>query len=124
MPLRRSVPAFLATAFLGLGVDIASQPALHGAEPVDRARIPVILDTDIGDDIDDTWALALLLRSPEFDLKLVVGDKGKSQYRARLLAKLLQTAGRTDVPVGIGVDLNNGQGGRQEEWLQAYQLSD
>jgi len=24
-------------------------------------QIPVILDTDIGDDIDDTWALALLL---------------------------------------------------------------
>ncbi len=38
-------------------------------------RIPVILDTDIGGDIDDTWALGLLLKSPELDLKLVVGDK-------------------------------------------------
>ena len=27
-------------------------------------KIPVILDTDIGDDIDDTWALALLVKSP------------------------------------------------------------
>jgi hypothetical protein len=40
------------------------------------ARTPVILDTDIGDDIDDTWALGLLLKSPELDLKLVVGDFG------------------------------------------------
>ena len=35
-------------------------------------RIPVILDTDIGDDIDDTWALALLLRCTELDVKLIV----------------------------------------------------
>ena len=39
-----------------------------------NTKIPVILDTDIGDDIDDTWALGFLLRSPEFDVKLVVGD--------------------------------------------------
>ena len=36
--------------------------------------IPVILDTDIGDDIDDTWALALLLKSPELEVKLVAAD--------------------------------------------------
>jgi hypothetical protein len=35
------------------------------------AKTPVILDTDIGDDIDDTWALAMLLKSPELDLKFV-----------------------------------------------------
>jgi len=33
-------------------------------------KIPVILDTDIGEDIDDTWALGLLLKCPEFDVKL------------------------------------------------------
>ena len=32
--------------------------------------LPVILDTDIGGDIDDTWALAMLLRSPELDLRV------------------------------------------------------
>ena len=38
----------------------------------EKKKIPVILDTDIGDDIDDTWALALLLRCPELDPRLVV----------------------------------------------------
>src|SRR5882724_8840902 len=52
---------------------------------------PVILATDIGDDIDDTWALGLLLKSPELDLKLALGEYGKNQYRARLVAKFLQT---------------------------------
>jgi hypothetical protein len=58
----------------------------HAAAPPPK---PVILDTDIGDDIDDTWALGLLLQSPEFDVRLVVGDQGKNLYRAKLIAKFL-----------------------------------
>lgn len=68
-----------------------------------QKRIPVILDTDIGGDIDDTWALAMLLNSPELDLKLVVTDTGNTTYRAKVAAKLLEVAGRTDVPIGIGL---------------------
>ncbi len=83
--------------------------------------IPVIYDSDIGDDIDDTWALAFLLKSPELDLKLVVGDHGKQTYRASLFAKLLERAGRTDVPVGLGVKKNGG-GGRQSDWVKGYAL--
>ncbi len=84
--------------------------------------IPVILDTDIGDDIDDTWALALVLKSPELDLKLVVGDYGAAQYRARLLAKFLERAGRSDVPVGIGLDIAPHGDGRQAAWVKDYDL--
>ncbi len=84
--------------------------------------VPVILDTDIGDDIDDTWALALLLKSPELDLKLVVGDYGEAQYRARLLAKLLECAGRSDVPVGVGLDVAPRGEGRQASWINDYTL--
>jgi len=85
-------------------------------------RIPVILDTDIGDDIDDTWALVMMLKSPELDVKLVVGDYGKPTYRATLLAKLLEVAGRTDVPVGIGGGEDKGDG-RQSAWIKGYALS-
>jgi inosine-uridine nucleoside N-ribohydrolase len=85
-------------------------------------KMPVILDTDIGDDIDDTWALGMLLKSPEFDVKLVVGDQGKSTYRASLIAKILQHAGRTDVPVGVGLDANRQGGGPQSEWVKGYDL--
>jgi inosine-uridine nucleoside N-ribohydrolase len=91
--------------------------------PPPAGRIPVILSTDIGDDIDDTWALGFLLKSPELDLKLVVGDHGKTLYRARLIAKFLECAGRTDVPIGIGVDQNASGGGPQEEWVRDYDLN-
>jgi inosine-uridine nucleoside N-ribohydrolase len=83
---------------------------------------PVILDTDIGDDIDDTFALLMLLRSKELDLKLVVTDFGDTVYRARLAAKLLQAMGRPDVAVGVGLRQNE-NGGAQAEWLGDYALS-
>jgi len=83
---------------------------------------PVILDTDIGTDIDDTWALALLLSLPELDLKLVVTDYGDTVTRAKVVAKFLQVSGRSDIPVGIGL-----RGGNtpvpQKEWLAGYDLA-
>ena len=89
-----------------------------------RTPIPVILDTDIGGDIDDTWALAFLLRCPELDLKLAVADTGDTQYRARLLARLLETDGRADVPVGIGRPTDTHRTCRQGQWVQNYDLKD
>jgi inosine-uridine nucleoside N-ribohydrolase len=87
--------------------------------------IPVILDTDIGSDIDDTWALALLLRSPEVDLKLCVSDTGDTLYRAKLLARLLETAGRSDVTVGIGPAMQDESWGArgQAAWVDDYDLA-
>jgi inosine-uridine nucleoside N-ribohydrolase len=66
----------------------------------------------------------LLLKSPELDLRLVVGDQGRPDYRARLIAKFLQTAGRTDVPVGVGLDVNRSGEGPQADWVADYKLSD
>jgi inosine-uridine nucleoside N-ribohydrolase len=85
-------------------------------------KVPVVLDTDIGTDIDDTWALALLLRSPELDLKLVATASGDTVYRARLAARLLEIAGRTDVPVAVG-PRQSGDGGPQAAWVEGYELA-
>jgi len=83
--------------------------------------IPVILDTDIGYDIDDTWALAMLLHSPELELKLAVSDTQHTRYSASILAKMLETAGRTDVPVGVGIQQHTRAGG-QLAWVADYDL--
>lgn len=91
---------------------------LHG-------RIPVVLDTDIGTDIDDTWALLQVLRSPELDLKLVLTDTGDTTYRAKVAAKFLQAAGRTDVAVGVGLPGTLDVSHRtQEPWIRGYALED
>jgi inosine-uridine nucleoside N-ribohydrolase len=94
-----------------------------GAGSAGVEKIPVILDTDIGDDIDDTWALVVLLKSPQFDLKLVTTTFGKAEYRAKIIAKLLTAAHRTDVTIGLGEGGRMGTGG-QEPWVRDYRLSD
>jgi len=63
----------------------------------------VLLDTDIGDDIDDALALALILSSPEISLKGVTTVFGETKRRARLAAYLLHLYGRNDVPVAPGM---------------------
>jgi inosine-uridine nucleoside N-ribohydrolase len=85
-------------------------------------RIPVILDTDIGSDIDDTWALALMLKAPELDIKLVTTDTGDTTYRAKIVAKLLEVAGRADVPIGIGIPVVHAPSS-QASWVEGYDLS-
>lgn len=86
-----------------------------------RNRIPVILDTDIGGDIDDVWALAMMLKCPELDVKLVVSDSGNTEYRARIIARMLEIAGRTDIPVGVGIWQDNVTGA-QAPWVDGYDL--
>ena len=85
-------------------------------------RIPVILDTDIGSDIDDTWALVMMLKSPELDVKLIATDTGDTTYRAKIVAKLLAIAGRTDVPIGIGPAVVDAPSS-QAPWVEGYDLS-
>jgi inosine-uridine nucleoside N-ribohydrolase len=86
--------------------------------------IPVIFDTDIGSDIDDTWALAFLMRCPELDVKLVTTDRGRPEYRAKLACQILEAAGRQDLPVGLGPEWegNTGQT-RQEPCAEGYELT-
>jgi inosine-uridine nucleoside N-ribohydrolase len=62
-----------------------------------------ILDTDIGDDIDDAFALALALRSPELRLVGITTAFGDTGLRARLLDRFLGAVGRGDIPVAAGV---------------------
>jgi len=109
---------------LGAALVVLAVAASAGPRPDEKPprRVPVILDTDIGDDIDDTWALAMLLRSPGLDVRLVTTDYGNTVYRAKIVARLLEIAGRTDIPIGIGVKENDREGG-QAEWVKDYDLS-
>jgi purine nucleosidase/pyrimidine-specific ribonucleoside hydrolase len=66
--------------------------------------ISIILDTDIGDDIDDALALALALQSPELDVKAITTVLDRSALRSRLVWKELGVFGRRDIPIGTGVD--------------------
>jgi len=74
-----------------------------GAQKGAAARQKVIIDTDIGDDIDDAFALALALQSPKLEVLQLNADFGDTPLRARLLERFLKAVGRQDIPVAVGV---------------------
>src|SRR6267378_6867302 len=66
-------------------------------------RAKVIIDTDFGDDIDDAFALALALRSPELEILGVTTNFGDTETRAKIVDRFLAETGRPDIPVAAGV---------------------
>jgi len=89
-------------------------------------KIPVILDTDIGSDIDDTWALGYMLKCPELDVRMVITNSGDTLYKAKVVAKMLQVADRTDVPVAIGIrdQIDETNHKNQAAWIEGYSLDE
>ena len=65
-------------------------------------KIPVILDTDIGHDIDDAWAVTMLLQRPELDPLLITTATGETGRRCGIVHRLLAAAGRTDIALAAG----------------------
>lgn len=65
-------------------------------------RIPVILDTDIGSDIDDAVALAYLLKHPRCELVGVTVVTGDVAQRAACAQVVCRAAGRDDIPIHCG----------------------
>jgi len=83
----------------------------------------VILDTDICTDIDDAWALCMLLKCPELNLKMVSTTTGDAKKRAQVVAKILDCNGRTDVPIAVGLySAVNPVTKKEWEWAADYPL--
>lgn len=64
----------------------------------------VILDTDIGTDIDDAIALAYLLRHPQCELVGITTLTGEAEKRAQMASVLTTAAGRDDIPIYPGIE--------------------
>jgi len=73
-------------------------------EPPEKppARIAVILDTDIGDDIDDAFALTVALQDSRLEVIGITTAWGDTPARTLLVRRLLATLGRQNVVVAQG----------------------
>jgi purine nucleosidase len=89
--------------FLLSSLTLLASPFCHGQSAAAHA-VPekVIIDTDIGDDIDDAFALALALRSPELKIIGITTTFGDTETRAKLVDRFLAEVGRPDIPVAAG----------------------
>src|SRR5262245_50589217 len=63
----------------------------------------VLLDTDIGSDIDDAVCLAYLLAQPECELLGITPVSGEAERRAMLASALCQVAGAR-IPIFPGAE--------------------
>lgn len=92
----------------GIGLALLMRSGAVGNGPVEtvqaggQAQQLAILDTDIGDDIDDAFALALVLRSPEINLLGITTTFADTGLRARLTDRYLSAVRRNDIPVAVG----------------------
>jgi purine nucleosidase len=62
----------------------------------------IIIDTDIGDDVDDAFALALAVKSPELEILGVTTTFGDTEARAKIVDRFLGEVGRGEIPVRAG----------------------
>ena len=94
---------FLIAAILFLDlIDPASFAQSQERSQASATPQKVIIDTDIGDDIDDAFAVALALKSPELEILGISTTFGDTEARAKIVDRMLGEAGRTDIPVLAG----------------------
>lgn len=67
-------------------------------------KLPLLVDTDFGNYLDDPCALALLLASPELQLRGITTSGGDTEDRAWMVGRLLTMLDRRDIPVAWGRD--------------------
>jgi len=89
---RRFVSCFVLLVASSVGW---AQSSAHAPEKI-------IIDTDIGDDVDDAFVLAIAVKSPELQVLGVTTTFGDTEARARIADRFLGEVGRGDIPVLAG----------------------
>ncbi len=119
-PIRRRqflrASAALATAGLLPGRSVRADQSAPTA-----SRIKILLDTDIGSDIDDALALAYLLMQPNIECLGITTVTGEPSKRAALAKRLSDLAGAT-IPIRPGFATPRSVSNKQPRAPQASKL--
>lgn len=108
--LRRAFPLLLTA----IGLLLTATIAVHAE------RTKLILDTDIGGDIDDAWALGFVISHPDFEPLGVTICDGNTPARAKVACKLLHVTGHSQIPVAVGRKTSSGQD-YQFAWAEDFE---
>ena len=117
--MRAAILVFGVVVMMGAGVMAQTQKSAPPASTAEK----VIIDTDIGDDIDDAFAIALAVRSPELEILGVTTTFGDTEARARIADRLLGEAGRADIPVLAGAATKTSNVMSQQRYGQSGQFA-
>ncbi len=83
----------------------------------------LIIDTDIGEDIDDIWAISLILSTNMFKIDMFSISQGDVEYKTKLIAKILFELNIDNIAIckGVSTNLNNAIH-PQKEWIKDFDL--
>ncbi len=85
----------------------------------------IIIDTDIGMDIDDTWALLLFLSSTLYDVSLISITNGDIDYKIKIVAKILKELNMTHIPIAKGRSNETDELiYPQKRWIEDFDMND
>jgi inosine-uridine nucleoside N-ribohydrolase len=125
----RSITRGLATAatgctavFLLAAIGLSAQSVASGTARGTRAAAAttkIIIDTDIGDDVDDVFAVGLALTSPEVEILGITTAWGDTKLRARMVDRLLAETGSASIPVAEGIPTQSKTPFSQARWAEA-----
>ncbi len=120
IPFVRTLVGFLFRA--SVVVSLGAQPLFAQSSPLgssnSAAKIKIIIDTDIGDDVDDAFAVGLALSSPELEILGVTTAWGDTHLRARMTDRLLAETGNANIPVAEGIPTQSKTPFSQARWAQ------
>ena len=109
------IPILIVTIFVAASHAQSSNPAV----PQKNFREKIIIDTDIGDDVDDAFAVALALHSPKLQILGISTTFGDTETRAKLLDRLLGETGYRDIPVAAGTPTTTKSSFTQRRYAEA-----
>ena len=110
----------LQIVIMGLGFAMSSSSARPQALTTLNGAGKVIFDTDIGDDLDDAFALALAVSTPKLQVVGVTAAWGDTSLRARLAARFLQQTGHAEIPVAAGPKTESKSPFTQRRWAEKF----
>ena len=109
----------LCSALLCSGAGLA-QAVPEEMAHFNASREKIIIDTDIGDDIDDAFAVALALQSPELQILGITTTFGDTEERAKLLDRFLRETGHARIPVAAGAATQTSSPMTQRRYAERY----
>lgn len=100
---------FMSRKITGLVLAVLCCWLAGGIRAQEPQRLRVLVDTDVGSYLDDTVALALLVASPEVELRCVTTCGGDAETRAWIACRFLTMANRREVPAAWSRAANAGR---------------
>ncbi len=91
-----------------------------GIDALKENKCKIVIDTDIGGDVDDAFAVALALKTEEIEALGITTVYKNAALRTKILKQELKAFNKEEIPVYVGADDADGFGTGYKKYSAAY----